>query len=70
MTIELKETYQSIDAGGMHTIYYGEDEDGRGYVQRWYGADPPADPPGQWLCLGYDSDGPDRTDPGYWLDNC
>lgn len=65
--------FTSSDAGGTYVEWYSEDENGeQPMVQRWYVTpeypapdEPPAD---GWHPLTFD-DGPDRTDPGYWLDN-
>lgn len=59
---------QGVDAGRTYTEYY---DDSRELIQRWYGphADAPREPdPKEWVPMVSD-DSPDRTDPGYWLDN-
>lgn len=65
------------DGGGPYIEWYADDDGGSGYgdaplVQRCYyghdGEPPRAPTPGGWHRLLLD-DGPDRTDPGYHLDN-
>lgn len=64
------ETSVGYDAGGRFLEFYRETDSGP-EIQRWYGPERvgtvlPKD--GAWRSIQPDN-GPDRTDPGYRLDN-